>query len=213
MDKIYEQIKWYEENSASLYDDVVRIELKKINELYESYEDCTNKIFVNEMIESFCKIIEKQRERIDELTCATAFSYNQKQSSGCGFMASQNGVTTENGYIPQKGFQTDKQLQEAFTVYCLNNGKSSYTVNDYCSRIKNLWKTFYEEYKNNGLPRELEIAEEKITPDSPLLNAYYHTDEINCYISMKIAAADGNRNWANIRAAFNKFDDFKEKNQ
>ena len=103
----------------------------------------------------------------------------------------------------------DKELQAAFTDYCLQNGKSSYTANDYCSRIKNLWRTFYQAYQSGELPDELEIRKEKIQSDSPLLNAYYHADELHCYISMKVAGTDGNRNWLNVRAAFNKFDEFK----
>jgi hypothetical protein len=59
------------------------------------------------------------------------------------------------------------------------------------------------------LPEEIEVNEEKINPNNPLLNVYYHTDELNCFISMKIAESEGNRNWANTRAAFNKFDEFK----
>lgn len=210
MKKIDEQIRWYEQNATSLYDEVVRIELKKINELYDKYEDCTDELFVNEMIEAFCKIIEKQRERIDDLETEAgadgvgSFAEFAGQPFGAAFMGSTQATT-----MPQEGFRDDKQLQEAFTVYCLSKGKSSYTVNDYCSRIKNSWKLFYAEYQQGELPKELEVDEEKIKPGSPLLNAYHHTEELACYISMKIAASEGNRNWANTRAAFNKFDEFR----
>ena len=37
------------------------------------------------------------------------------------------------------------------------------------------------------------------------MNAYDFTEELNCYISMKMAGAAENRNWANIRAALNTF--------
>lgn len=215
MKKIDEQIQWYEQNSTSLYDDIVRIELNKINELYDGYEDYTDEIFVNEMIEAFCKIIEKQRERINDLETENgAYITNSSFSSGNqpfvhNFAVCQTNITSQNKGALQEGFQNDKQLQEAFTLYCLSKGKSSYTVNDYCSRIKNLWKSFYEEYQKGNLPKEIEVNEEKIQPNTPLLNVYYHTDELNCYVSMKIAESDGNRNWANTRAAFNKFDEFK----
>ena len=67
MEKIEKQIQWYKQNSNSLYDDMVSIELEKINSLYDRYEEHTNEMFVEEMIESFCKIIDKQREKINEL--------------------------------------------------------------------------------------------------------------------------------------------------
>ncbi len=186
MRRIEEQIQWYKQNSNSLYDDMVSIELEKINSLYNRYQDHTNEIFVEEIIESFCKIIEKQRDKI----CALK-------------------TEEENNNITSKDFQNDKMLQDAFTKYCLSNGQSSYTVNDYCSRIRNLWKSFYDEYQQSNLPEELELVEEKIQLDCPLLNAYHHVDEVHCFISMKIASTNGNRNWINARAAFNKLDEFK----
>ncbi len=219
MNKIDERIQWYEQNATNRYDDLVRIELKKISDLYDVYEDSTDEMFVNEMIEAFCKIIETQRERIsalesenneEKINSADVYEADVPFSGrpfGQKFMSFTN-ISVGNG-ISQQGFQNDKQLQEAFTLYCLNNGKSSYTVNDYCSRIKNLWKSFYTEYIQGELPKELEINEEKINQNSPLLNALYHTEELNCYISMKIAESEGNRNWPNTRAAFNKFDKFK----
>lgn len=223
MNKIDERIQWYEQNSTNWYDDLVRIELKKIRDLYDVYEDSTDELFVNEMIAAFCKIIETQRERIRDLELENGTdninstdSYEASVSFGsqpfeCKFIPRTN-ISFGNG-MPQEGFINDKQLQEAFTLYCLNNGKSSYTVNDYCSRIKNLWKSFYAEYVQGALPKELEINKEKINPSNPLLNTFYHTEELDCYISMKIAEAEGNRNWANTRAAFNKFDEFKSRCQ
>ena len=145
MKKIDEQIQWYAQNSNSLYDDVVSIELEKINKLYDKYEDHTDEIFVEEMIESFCKIIERQREKIYDL---------ETESGVYGFHSIPS---AEN--IPQQGFDDDKELQMAFTQYCLSNGTSSYTVNDYCSRIKKLWKSFEEDYRNGTLDDYLEKRE------------------------------------------------------
>ncbi len=224
MKKIDDQIQWYKQNSNSLYDDMVGIELEKINSLYARYEDHTDEMFVEEMIESFCKIIERQRDKIWDLETenggtkeADGFG-NQPVGHGC--MAFAKNSSPKNNGIPQDGFQNDKQLQGAFTQYCLNDGKSSYTVNDYCSRIRNVWNLFYKAYKgeceeNERLPEELmsAVAEDDISSGNPLLNAYNHIEELSCYISMKIAGTDGNRNWANARAAFNKFDEFKSENK
>ena len=198
MNKIDERISWYEQNSTNWYDDLVRIELEKIRALYDVYEDSTDEMFVNEMIEAFCKIIEHQRERINEL--------ESESYAGTQYLADD--ILAEKS-IPEEGFQNDKQLQEVFTAYCLNDGKSSYTVNDYCSRIKNLWKSFLAEYTQDASSTDLKINREKINRDTPLLNAFYHTQELNYYIGKKIAESEGNRNWANTRAAFNKFNEFK----
>lgn len=197
MKKIEEQLLWYQQNSSSYYDDLVSIELEKINTLYGHHEDHSNEMFVEEMIESFCKIIERQRERIHDLEAETNSTVPKH-------------TVLEKDFIMQEEFQNDKQLQEVFTAYCLNNGKSSYTVNDYCSRIKNLWKSFYEEYQSGKLPGEIVVMEEKVKSHTPLLNVYNHLDEINCYVCMKIAENEGNRNWANARAAFNKLDEFRK---
>ncbi len=200
MKKIDEQIEWYDENSTCLYDDVIKIDLKKINELYEVCNGDFDEVYVDEMISAFCNIIEKQRQRIMDLETENGvYGYNMNTNQ-------QNFVTA---YTPgQKDFEDDKQIQEAFTAYMFNKGKSSYTVNDYCSRLRKLWKEFYEEYNKGELPAELEVTEEIIKADAPLLNVFNHVDEMNCYIGMKIDTTEKNRNWLNVRAAYNNFADF-----
>ena len=193
MKKINEQIQWYDKNSTRKDDDLIKANLKLIDNLYSEIENSEDKIFLDKIISTFCEIMEIQRDVINELQ-AESWSYND---------------STGYVYTNQTEFTDDKQLQEVFTAYCIKAGKSSYTVNDYCSRIKNVWKSFYAEYQNGELPEEIEVNEEKINPNNPLLNAYYHADELHCYISMKIAVNEGNRNWANTRAAFNKFDEFR----
>ncbi len=200
MKKIDNQIEWYTQNANSLYDDMVSIELEKINSLYDRYTDHTDEIFVEEMIESFCKIIERQREKIADLE--NEIDMNGTASSPLNVPAQDNG-------IPQEGFQDDKQLQDAFTQYCLNKGKSSYTVNDYCSRIKNLWKTFYNDYCEGKLRDNLSSKCPEIPWDGVLMNVYDNTEALSEYIDIKTKESDKNRNWANTRAAFNKFIEFK----
>lgn len=215
MEKIDEQIQWYEQNATRKDDDYIKANLKLINDLYNEIEAFEDKMFVDKIIGTFCEIIEVQRDVNNELNNELeAYAYyaapNQHNFvSTHKLNADDIPPISEVSIIKTENFQNDKQLQDTFTAYCLSNGKSSYTVNDYCSRIKNLWKSFYAEYQQGELPEELEVIKEKITPNNPLLNAYYHIDELNCYISMKIAGAEGNRNWANTRAAFNKLDEFK----
>lgn len=248
--------------ATSYYDDVVMIELDKINQLYEKYQKTTNDLFASEMIESFLRIMDTNKEcilesgliefeEIDinkviesfhkiiktqrELICylnqepiqeigddcdydeddlypdSNLFSGGEK-SFGHNFIPYRpipQTPSTDNTDTAKKGFHNDKQLQAAFTSYCLENGKSSYTANDYCSRIKNLWKNFYNEYKEGKLEDDLKPKEEMIDPDSPLLSVFHHTELLSRYIMMKIDETDGNRNWTNTRAAFNKFDKFR----
>lgn len=200
MTKIDEQIQWYEQNATRKDEDLIKADLKLINNLYDEVENSEDKIFLDKIVGTFCEIVEIQRNVINSLLT------DAEQGVSCGSVSQNNAFTI---YSYPTEFTDDKQLQEAFTAYCLSAGKSSYTVNDYCSRIKNLWRSFYAECQNGELPEELKVNEEIIKPDSPLMNAYHHIDELNCYISMKIAAASENRNWANTRAAFNKFDAFK----
>ena len=203
MQKIEKQIQWYKQNSNSLYDDMVSIELEKINSLYNRYEEHTNEIFVEEMIESFCKIIEKHREKINEL------EYESANDEMTAFSSQPVGHSFINVLNNQEGFQNDKELQFAFTQYCLRNGTSSYTVNDYCSRIKKIWKSFEDDYRNGKLSGELSDMFPEVPWDGILLNVYDNIDILGKYVKEKIDVTNGNRNWLNARAALNKFDEFK----
>ena len=203
MQKIEKQIQWYKQNSNSLYDDMVSIELEKINSLYDRYEEHTNEMFVEEMIESFCKIIEKQREKINEL------EYESANDEMTAFSSQPVGHSFINVLNNQEGFQDDKELQFAFTQYCLRNGTSSYTVNDYCSRIKKIWKSFEDDYRNGKLSEDLSSDYPEVPWDGVLLNVYENIDILGNYVKEKIDVTNGNRNWLNARAALNKFDEFK----
>lgn len=199
MGKIDEQINWYENNATRKEDDLIKANLKLINNLYREIEHSEDKIFLDKIIGTFCEIMEIQRDVI----------YNTSLD-----IEDPNMYTVPNqyGFVPiskqSNSILDDKKIQEAFTTYCLSIGKSSYTANDYCSRVRNLWKSFYAEYQQGRLPKEIEIDEDIIKPDAPLFNAYHHIDVLNCYVSMNVACDKSNRNWANIRAAFNKFADF-----
>lgn len=199
MKEIEEQIKWYDDNATRKDDGLIKANLKLINNLYNEIENSEDKIFLDKIINTFCEIIEIQKDVINDVTMTSEQIGLSSVPNGQAFIVDYSGI---------KEFVDDKQIQNAFTSHYLGKGKSSYTINDYCSRIKNLWKLFYEEYKNGELPKELIVNEEKINSDTPLLNAYHHTDELACYISAKIVCTEGNRNWLNVRAAFNKFDEF-----
>ena len=222
MKKIDELILWYEQNSLTPHDCLVSIELEKINSLYDRYKDHTNEMFVEEMIESFCKIIEKQREKASELennlkneintSCYDNDIFSGNQPFGHNFMTVPN-LRRDN--IPRdpeekiEDFNDDRQLQNMFTQYCLSNGISSYTVNDYCSRIKKTWKSFEDNYKNGSLKDNLASKFPEIPWDGVLMNVYYNIEVLAEYVKVKINETEGNRNWLNARAAINKFDEFR----
>ena len=125
MQKIIELLEWYQQNSNNSLDDMVGIELVKLNSLYDMYENHTDEMFVEEMIESFCKIIEKQRAKIEELE---AQAYAQNGAAQRGF--SKVGGTANMAYIKsvvqeQEGqpigeYTNDTQLQEDFVQFCMN---------------------------------------------------------------------------------------------
>ena len=194
MKKIDEQIKWYEQNSNNPYNSMVSIELEKISRLYNNYQDHTNEIFVEEMIESFCKIIERQRERIAMLETNNAIPRDPEE------------VT----YNYQDLLGDDEKMQEAFIQYCIAGGRSSYTANDYCSRIKSLWKSFERDFRAGGLDDNLAKSFNEVPWEGDLLNVYENVDYLKEYIEQKINTTNANRNWLNARAALKKFGKFKE---
>lgn len=254
MEKIEEQIQWYKQCASNYNDEVVMIELDKINKLYNKYhENAEISLFIVEILKSFCNIMDIQKEQIAEFSESDVvdvdinkmielfFKIIKTQRELIGYLAKESVHEIEDGdncdaidnchtadflinrFMPcrfisqsrdsdilKNSFKDDKQLQAAFIDYCLSNGKSSYTANDYCSRIRNLWKNYYKEYKESELGDELKPCDEMISPENPLLNVYNHSDVIYRYLIMKLNENEDNRNLLNARAAFNKFDDFKK---
>jgi hypothetical protein len=102
-------------------------------------------------------------------------------------------------------------MQAAFTYYLAFKAEkklSSYTINDYCSRIKKLWKSFCEAYIANELPDEFQEGIEITSSENPFLNVSKYIEPLNYYIAMKSSVTNEKRNWANIQAALNKFEEF-----
>ena len=207
MKKINELIEWYGMNANNMYDDMIVIELEKIKKLYKGYEDHTNEVFVFEMMESLLKVIEYQRERRECLD----YELELRNSSSMmnGYIAN-NGIGSVNNFDTSRKFQNDKQLQDTFTAYCLNNEKSLYTANDYCTRIRNLWSKFLDEYSNETLSKEVDVEKIHIYDSFILLNAYYNMQSLKSYIELKVSEDKGNRNLLNSRAALKKLEEFKK---
>ena len=201
MRKIYELIDWYEDNSTRKEDDFIKAKLKSIIHLAENVENSEDIMFIEEIVQTFGDIIRKQRVIIRELEEESEFLPLGQDFSRQNFMTS---------YIaPVEGFANDEQIKAKFTAHMQKPGKekSPFTINDYILRIQNLWRSFYSDYEAGELPSELaeSVIKDEIQQDSPLLNAYNFIEELNCYLSMKIAGDSSNRNWLNVRAALNIF--------
>ena len=198
--KIYELITWYEENSTRKEDDYIKANLKLVVHLAESVENSEDIMFIEKIADTFCDIIRKQREIIQEFESVGEF-HPVEMTPQHAYMASYSEPVGE--------FVNDEQIKSVFVAYMQKEGKSAFTANDYILRIQNLWRSFYADHVAEELPKELDevIAEEEISAENPLLNAYNYIEELNCYVSMKLAGSDANRNWANVRAALNRFGD------
>lgn len=198
MQKIDEQIAWYTQNADRKDDDIIRENLNLIKNLFKKIEYSEDRIYMDKIISTFCEIMEVQREVIDEL------KYEAEQVSP---------GTESISYVANLSldtFTTDEEFQTAFDYYLTDQVPkplSSYTINDYFSRIKNVWKSFYEANRAGELPQELLMLNENFS-ESAFVNVYNHIEEIFCYISMEMACSDKKRNWANAQAALNKFLDF-----
>jgi hypothetical protein len=197
--RIYELIEWYEQNFTRKEDDYIKANLQLIITLAKNVKNSDDIIFIERIIDTFCDIVRKQREMIQTIEC-------QSQTQPVGHVIAQNGFATS--YIPTvSGVTNDEQIRAVFSAYMQKEGKSSFTANDYILRVQNLWRSFYSDYQAGELPSELaeSVIEEEIKADAPLLNAYNYIEELNCYVSMKMAGSGGDRNFANTRAAFNTF--------
>ena len=201
MRKIYELIEWYEDNSTRKEDDFIKAKLKSIIHLAENVENSEDIMFIEEIVKTFGDIIRKQRELIQTLEEESEFLPIGQDYGQQSFMTA---------YVaPVEGFANDEQIKAKFTAHMQKPGKekSPFTINDYILRIQNLWRSFYSDYEAVELPSELaeSVIKDEIQQDSPLLNAYNYIEELNCYLSMKIAGDSSNRNWLNVRAALNIF--------
>lgn len=201
MNRIDEMINWYKEHETGREYTVIKAKLKLIKSMYEEIKNSEDRIFMEEIIDRFSDIVELQNSVISD------------REMELESLAAAGGGCNTSSYIAlrQDGFRDDKQLQAAFADYLSSKKKkplSSYTVNDYCSRIRNVWKSFYAEYLDGTLQKELAENVEIINTDSPLINAFNNIDELHCYAEICMHSETG-RNWANAIAALNNFADFE----
>lgn len=184
---------------------IIISKLRMINDLYPECADSVDAMLFDEIINTFADIVQKQKDIIEdlrmEIECTSAGNARPR-----GFSHNYIGNPVQHG----GELENDEQVRDAFAHYLsyeTDKPLSSYTINDYCSRIRNLWKSFYTAHQNGELPDELYVSE-RASAESPLLHAFGHVEELNCYATMMSAASDEKKNWANIGAALNKFAKF-----
>ena len=205
MDKINKQIdkqiEYYELSFDGNEDVYIKSHLKLIKDLAQNIKNSDDIRSIEKIISTFCEIMEIQREAIHDLSVVYTQPVNHNPSQ-------YNYVSS---YVsPTEGFTNDEQIKSVFInfmVHGTEKKRSSFTANDYILRVQNLWRSFYADYEAGDLPNELaeSVIREEIRPEFPLLNAYNYIEELNCYVSIKIASAGDNRNWTNVRAALNTF--------
>lgn len=199
MNKIDELIRWYGENETRREYRLIQAKLKLIKSLHKEIEASDDRLFVSEIIQNFAAIMDLQQDVIAD---------KEMELEVC---AASTGSDPFDAYMQQGGFREDKQLQTAFTAFLSDRKKkplSSYTINDYCSRIRKLWKSFYTAYQKGLLEEPVSLDIQHITPENPLINAYFHVDELQDYAQRAGVQPKEKRNWANTCAALNKFAEF-----
>ena len=225
MESLDRVIEYYDKTKGNGDKDeaLIRVDLKHIRDLQWCIENPEDFIFITKIIDTFCEVVETQKEMIESLRgyidelSSDLTHYMGNTQNVHNYMGNKVTSTEELPWDPD-AFESDAQLQEEFAKYCIANGKSSYTVNDYCSRVRKLWKVFLEDYLEDDLPGDLRrqdvfIDEDEIDYENPLLNIFRFTAPLLKYIDKKIKASDGDRNLANARAALKKFDKFKNPNK
>lgn len=218
MEKINQLIKWCDDHNIRKEYVLIKARLKMIRTLCEELPSLEDNRFVEEIIDSFSEILGIQQEIIDDMKTEYE-TYTPSGSMQNCYIASNNVAVSNilseeelqrinNPYLPSEaGFQTDKQLARSFSNYLqFHNVKklSKLTAYDYCSRVKNLWEPFVENWKE----AELDIIE-----NNPMLNVYNNIDVVLRYVDKKLKSLEKGtsdfKNTANASAALNKFDEFR----
>jgi hypothetical protein len=196
MKRLEEMISWYENDAKNMYNDMIITDLEMMNNLYERVAGFEGKMIMDRMINAFCTILDIEHEKISK--------FNQNTNA--------NEV-----YEPKmEDFNNDEELHTAFAYSLSKNEKSqlsSYTINDYCSRIKKSWASYYEDYTTGKYPppgyKGPEIVLKNVSENNILLNAYHNIQDLTDYTEHQVNADRSDRNWSNARAAVKKLAKFR----
>lgn len=208
---IDEQIQWYDQNSTRKDDDLIKVNLKLINELVEKIEHSEDRIFIDKVVNTFCEIIEIQREVIDELD---SYEANEANAPNLQYFVAQTDFKPNhiqwvgnedifdivrlrelNPYKPSAdGFRSDAQIKDAFANYLKyhlvkRNGQqktlADSTIYDYCSRVKVLWEIFNKEQIAGKLGETFSQLDNEVLHGRTFMNAYNNISILKDYVELK----------------------------
>lgn len=211
MKSIDKQIKWYDQNSTRKDDDLIKVNLKLINDLAEKIEHSEDRIFIDKIVNTFCEIIEIQREIIIDLD---SYETNEVNAPKLQCFKVQTGLMPDNisrienedifdivklrelnPYKPSDGiFQNDAQIRDAFANYLKyhlvkRNGQrkmlADSTIYDYCSRVKVLWEIFNKERIAGALEEKLSQLDKDALSGKTFMNVYNNISTLKAYVEFK----------------------------
>ena len=142
MESINKLINRYDQNATRKEDDYIKANLELVKNLAKNIENSEDLLFIEKIIDTFCEIVEVQRDVIGELESENAFSsvsgvdLTGAKTGMLGYVPARN-LTAEdipwdeddapsnlerlrerNPYIPpESGFEDDDQVREAFANY------------------------------------------------------------------------------------------------
>ena len=202
---IDEMIKRIQDN-ASIYDDDYMIaHLELADKLCEICKDADAVWYLDKIAQTFCEILEKQQEVIEDLKCeidssntGTGWRVMAPAEAQSNYLSATRNVAIAEKKepvaifdLPEGGkFESSSQVKEAFVAYLKSirkNGKplSHTTVYDYSSRINMLFTHFEREWKAGKLAGRLQIEEGKFIKDETYLNVYNNLELLEAFVIVK----------------------------
>ena len=188
--------------------EIIKLNLDLIKGLIKKVQNSQERIYIDKIVDTFCEIIEIQRDIINESDYADMIAAGYGPDSTSSFVPSALNITEDalaqteidkstHSYLPLMGeFQTDEQVRKAFynylkyhTVKETKDGRqkqlSKHTIYDYCSRIRVLYESFYKDLNEGKLEGKVPVALDNIIPGKTFLNAYHNISALQFYVDIK----------------------------
>ena len=208
MKHIDEQIKALSQGFEREENEIIKANLRLIKDLMEKIENSRERIYIEKIVATFCEILDIQRGIINDSDYADMIAAGYGPPDTIGYFSPTLQVSEHKSsdlqhekllhpYLPPiGGFQTDEQVRKAFynylTYHAVKETKdgrqkpfSKHTVYDYCSRIRKLWETLYQEWQDGKVERDIPAFEECILPGRTFLNAYNNIQVLQHYLMIK----------------------------
>ena len=207
--RIKELINQYENAMIGRYEETVI--LAKLRMILSLYPECAGEpetVFFDEIIKNFAYAIALQCDMLQEISDELE-AERQMQCNIDAWNDAQRFMPNPVQQPMTGDFRNDKELRSCFVQYLEYQDLSVYTINDYCSRIRNVWKVFEQAAELQQLPAGLRLNPEWVTEDSPMMSAYKHVEELIDYVEIMLGKNNTEkRNWANAKAALRRLHGF-----